>query len=171
MPKSRQATVTGDHVVKNPSKSTLSESNEMSYLSPGRNAEQDYYRLQNRDRSLNLVEGLTAEERAYIGGNGATVKSIKEKIQKIHEQDLLELKALVYLQSLPDTSPEYSALKTMTGGHDREGIARMLAEKQMKKLYMSQVERILDTDSLKNVYGTIIQDGAESFKGLWSTRR
>lgn len=167
MPKSRQAkTVTGE-VAKNPTKATLNESSEMSYLTSGRNVEQDYYRLENRDRQLEMVKNLSDIERTYILGRPGTSDDVKNAVQKIHEQDLLELKALVYLQSLPDTSPEFSALKTMTGGHNREGIARMLAEKQMKKLYMSQVERILDTDNLKSVYSYEIKKGADAFKGLW----
>jgi hypothetical protein len=167
MPKSRQAkTVTGE-VAKNPTRATLNESNEMSYLSNGRNVQHDYYELQNRDKQLALVANLSAEERKYILGKDGDEKAVRAAVQRIHEQDLLELKALVYLQSLPDTSPEYSALKTMTGGHNREGIARMLAEKQLKKLYMSQVERILDTDNLGKVYATEIKKGSEAFAGLW----
>jgi hypothetical protein len=169
MPKSHHPkTVTGE-VAKNPTKAALNESNEMSYLSDGRNVQQDYYRLSNRERQLKLVEGIEdTEQIAYIlGKTGGAAKDITKQIQKIHEQDLLELKALVYLQSLPDTSPEYTALKTMTGGHNRESIAHMLAEKQMKKLYMSQVERILDTDVLKTVYSKEIKRGADAFKGLW----
>jgi hypothetical protein len=56
----------------------------------------------------------------------------------------------------------------MTGGQTRETIAKMLAEKQMKKLYMSQVEKILDTATLGTVYRQQMNRGADTFKGLWA---
>jgi hypothetical protein len=163
--------VTGE-VVKNPTKSTLQENNEMTYLAEGRNVQSDYYRLENRQRQLDLLKDVENNQLQYIlgvdGGSQADNSlKVKKAIQRIHEQDLLELKGLVYLQSLPDTSPEYTALKTMTGGHNRESIARMLAEKQMKKLYMSQVEKILATDKLADVYKTEIKKGAAAFETLW----
>ena len=93
---------------------------------------------------------LTCILGAAPGDDGAA--KVAAGITKLHEQDLLELKALYYLNGLADTSPELFALRSMTGGHDREQIAKMLAEKQMKKLYLSQVERILSSDVLQTVY-------------------
>jgi hypothetical protein len=46
------------------------------------------------------------------------------------------MRALVYLQRLSDTSPEYQQLRIMTGMNTRE--ADFIAEKQIKKLMMSQ---------------------------------
>ncbi len=46
-------------------------------------------------------------------------------------------------------------------------IAKMLAEKQMKKLYLSQVERILSSDVLQTVYSAKMKAGADQFSGLF----
>jgi hypothetical protein len=56
----------------------------------------------------------------------------------------------------------------MTGGHNREEIAHHLAQKQLKKLYASQVERILQSDRLQTAYTTSIKASADKFKGLFN---
>lgn len=178
MPKARAGkTVTGEMVVKAPKEKTLNESNPESFiLDHGRNVEKDYYRLQNRDSQLAAIESMSNDELAYIqgvttatvAGNAAAAKNaIKSGIHKLHEQDMLELKALYYLHGLADTAPEYSALKVMTGGSNREEIARHLAEKQMKKLYNSQVEKILASETLAGVYATQMRGSAAKFSGLF----
>ena len=165
-------------MAKAPSARTLNESNVESFIPDhGRSVEKDYYRLENREKQLSAITSMSDAELAYItgaaaggvgaGNRAAVADSIKKGIVKLHEQDMLELKALYYLNGLADTSPEYSALKVMTGGHSREEIARHLAEKQMKKLYMSQVEKILASDTLAGVYGTQMVASAEKFRGLF----
>ena len=158
-------------------KAALHESNPLGYT--GRGSEQrDYYKLENRERKLAAVEYLDADEAGFIlgnaedestrGANGAgAVAAIKKSLYKLHEQDMLELKALYYLHGLADTAPEYSALKVMTGGSNREEIARHLAEKQMKKLYNSQVEKILASETLAGVYATQMRGSAAKFSGLF----
>lgn len=165
-------------MAKAPTARTLNESNVESFIpDQGRSVEKDYYRLENREKQLAAITSMSDAELAYItgtaaggvgaGNRAAIAENIKKGIVKLHEQDMLELKALYYLNGLADTSPEYSALKVMTGGHSREEIARHLAEKQMKKLYMSQVEKILASDTLAGVYGTQMVASAEKFRGLF----
>ena len=151
----------------------LDESNPLSYLPDNRSAQADYYRLENRERQLAMVENLTQDEVRYVLNNaGATVAGSKDelqkKIQKIHEKDLIELRALVYLQSLPDTSPELIQLKTWCGCDTREQIARFIADKQIKKLMMTQIEAITGGTQLTDVYKTVIQRGPAAFSGLFS---
>ena len=174
--KTRPQTVTGE-MAKAPTRSALNESNENSYLTDhGRSVEKDYYRLENREKQLKALASMSAAELSFITGTSigdsessrsAAAENVKKGIVKLHEQDMLEMKALYYLNGLADTSPEYGALKTMTGGHSREEVARHLAEKQMKKLYMSQVEKILASDSLAGVYGSQMVASANKFKGLF----
>ena len=151
----------------------LDESNPLSYLPDNRSAQADYYRLENRERQLAMVENLTQDEVRYVLNDaGASVAGSKDelqkKIQKIHEKDLIELRALVYLQSLPDTSPELIQLKTWCGCDTREQIARFIADKQIKKLMMTQIEAITGGTQLTDVYKTVIQRGPAAFSGLFS---
>ena len=179
MPKSSRQTVTGE-MARAPSRKTLNESNIESFIPDhGRNVEKDYYRLENRDKQLAALATMSAAELAYItgqavadseAGRNAAAGTVKSGITKLHEQDMLEMKALYYVNGLADTSPEYSALKVMTGGHNREEIARHLAEKQMKKLYMSQVEKILASDQLAPVYAGQMVASANKFGGLFGGR-
>ena len=160
---------------KAPSGSMLDESNQMSYLPDGRNSQADYYRLQNRDKQLAAVDNLSPAEQAYVLGvatppSGAVPNAqanIKAKIQKIHEKDLIELRALVYLQSLPDTSPELIQLKSYCGCDSREQIASYIADKQIKKLFLSQIEALTGGSELSQVYKNTIVTGATAFKKLF----
>jgi hypothetical protein len=164
---------------KAPSGSLLDETNALSYLPDKRNAQADYYRLENRERQLAAISSLTPEEASYVLGEAATEANkgewktkIIEKVQKIHEKDLIELKALVYLQGLPDTSPELIQLKTYCGCDTREQIAGYIAEKQIKKLFLSQIEAITAGNkdrggTLAAVYNTTIQRGPKQFESLF----
>jgi hypothetical protein len=159
-------------------KATLDESNPLSLIPDGRSAQRDYYKLENRDRQLAAVANLTREEQAFVLGNvevegdksatgeGATV-AIKSALNRLHEKDLIELRAMVYLQRLPDTSPELNQLRIMTNLHTREQIAEFIAEKQIKKLMMSQLEAITGGQALTDVYKTTIKKGPTSFLSLW----
>ena len=93
--------------------------------------------------------------------------ALSKAINKIHEQDLIELRALVYLQRLPDTSPEYQQLRMMTGMNTREEIAQFIAEKQIRKLMMSQLEAITGGSALTDVYKKTIKKGPSTFLSLW----
>ena len=155
-------------------KSMLDESNIMSYIPDGRSAQRDFYRLEARDKQLDAVNRLTPEEQEYVlggvldGDKGANAKeSIRNAIQKIHEKDLIELRALVHLQKLPDTSPEYIQLKAVTGLNSREEIANSIATRQIKKLMDTQIDAITNPDSLRKVYATTIQRGGTAFASLW----
>ena len=108
-------------------KATLNESNPLSVITDrGRSEQKDYYRLENRDKKLAAVANLDDDEIKFVLGNvevagdrsktgEAGRQALSKAINKIHEQDLIELRALVYLQRLPDTSPEYQQLRMMTG--------------------------------------------------------
>ena len=187
MPRHKKA-MTASSEFKAPSGSLLDETNAMSYLPDKRNAQADYYRLENRERQLAAISSLTDEEAAYVlgisktqalaarnlgNGSGNLKELITNKVQKIHEKDLIELKALVYLQGLPDTSPELIQLKTYCGCDTREQIAGYIAEKQIKKLFLSQIEAITTGGDeahggkLQDVYRQTIQRGPEAFGNLF----
>ena len=152
----------------NPRKSVLDESNPLSYLPDGRNSQADYYRLENRQKQLAMISNLSQSERNYIMGKAdATQAEISGAIQQLHETDLVELKALVYLQKLPDSSPELYTLKSWCGCETREQIAKYIAQKEMKKLVISQVTRIAGGDALSALYGQTIVKGANAFQGLY----
>ena len=152
----------------------IDESNPNSYLADGRNPQKDYYRLENRERQLAAIENLTEEEQAYVLGGvnaddavaGDNIATIKKAVTKIHEADLIELRALVHLQKLPDTSPELIQLKAVTGLASREEIAQAIAKRQLKKLMDSQLDAITSPADLKRVYATTIQRGGQAFAGL-----
>lgn len=156
-------------------KATLDESNPLSYIPDGRSAQRDYYKLENRDRQFAAVANLSAEEKAFVLGSvdpsdttaGDAEKTIKAALSKLHEKDLIELRAMVYLQKLPDTSPELNQLRIMTNLHSREQIAEFIAEKQIKKLMMSQLEAITGGNALTDVYKTTIKRGPQAFMGLF----
>lgn len=161
-----------------PKSSMLDETNMNSYIPDGRNAQADYYRLENREKQLKAIQNLDAAQIQYIlGGNledgiAANAKEAKRKeveaaVTRIHEKDLIELKALVYLQGLPDTSPELIQLKAWCGCDTREQIARYIADKQIKKLMMSQVEAIINVPDLTKVYKKTIKSGATKFAELF----
>lgn len=165
-----------------PAGNLLDESNALSYLPDKRNAQADYYRLENRERQLMAISSLTPAEASYVLGRDAgssdadKVKwqeEIKNNVQKLHEKDLIELKALVYLQQLPDTSPELIQLKTYCGCDTREQIAGFIAEKQIKKLFLSQIEAITagkegsGGGTLSAVYRDTIQRGPTTFSKLF----
>ena len=153
----------------------IDESNPNSYLADGRNPQKDYYRLENRERQLAAIENLTEEEQAHVLGGvnaddavaGDNIATIKKAVTKIHEADLIELRALVHLQKLPDTSPELIQLKAVTGLASREEIAQAIAKRQLKKLMDSQLDAITSPADLKRVYATTIQRGGQAFAGLW----
>ena len=159
-------------------RASLHESNPLAYT--GRNSDQrDYYKLENRDKKLAAVEFLDADEAGFILGNaedvGAAattgenrVAAIKKALYKLHEQDIISMRALVYLQRLSDTSPEYQQLRIMTGMNTREEIADFIAEKQIKKLMMSQLEAITGGSKLTDMYKKQVTKGATSFLSLWS---
>ena len=89
-------------VNRGPKSSLLDETNPLSYIPDGRNVQADYYRMANRDRQLAAIAGLSDSEVKYILGDSnataATGKDLVQKaVQKIHEKDLIELRALVYL--------------------------------------------------------------------------
>jgi hypothetical protein len=161
-------------------KATLDESNPLSYIPDGRSAQRDYYKLENRERQLRAVDNLTQAEKDFVMGGipdaereagdangGAAANTIKKALTRIHEKDLIEIRALVYLQRLPDTSPELNQLRIMTGLHNREQIAEFIAEKQIKKLMMSQLEAITGGTALTTVYKDTIKRGPQSFLNLW----
>ena len=157
------------HGFENPKKSLLDESNPVSYLPDGRNLQADYYRLENREKQLALIASLTQNEKNYImGAANATTENITSAVQAIHEKDLIELKCLVYLNKLADSSPELFALKQWCGCESREQIARYIAEKEMKKLVVSQVTRIAGGDTLNTVYNAAIVKSPDAFKGLYA---
>jgi len=105
------------------------------------------------------------EEGDIVGSS--TKDSIKKAITKIHEKDLIELRALVHLQKLPDSSPELIQLKAVTGLGTREEIANAIATRQVKKLMDSQIDAITSPDELKKVYGSTIKRGGTAFASLW----
>jgi len=128
---------------------------------------------------LDALQYLGAEELSFILGNAEdestrsasgqdAVNAVKKALYKVHEQDLIEIRALVYLQRLPDTSPEYQQLRIMTGMNTREQIAEFIAEKQIRKLMMSQLEAITGGSKLTDVYKTQVKKGATSFLSLWN---
>jgi len=161
-------------------KATLNESNPLSVITDrGRSEQKDYYRLENRDKKLAAVANLDDDEIKFVLGNvevagdrsktgEAGRQALSKAINKIHEQDLIELRALVYLQRLPDTSPEYQQLRMMTGMNTREEIAQFIAEKQIRKLMMSQLEAITGGSALTDVYKKTIAKGPNTFLSLWS---
>ena len=192
MPRHKKAMGAMSGEFKAPSNSLLDETNALSYLPDKRSAQADYYRLENRERQLAAITSLSDAEAAYVLGvplanataaralgaesPGNLVNQIKNKVQKIHEKDLIELKALVYLQGLPDTSPELIQLKTYCGCDTREQIAGFIAEKQIKKLFLSQIEAITSGgsgptnergDSLQNIYKETIKKGPDEFSRLF----
>ena len=159
-------------------KATLHESNPLAYVS-GRNEQRDFYKLENRERKLDAIQYLDADEAGFILGNAedestrgangpGAVEAIKKSLYKLHEQDIISLRALVYLQRLSDTSPEYQQLRIMTGMNTREEIADFIAEKQIKKLMMSQLEAITGGSKLTDMYKKQVVKGANSFLSLWS---
>jgi len=162
---------------KTPRKSLLDETNPLSIIPDKRNAQADYYRLENRERQLEAINNLTSTEQAYVLGGvdaadlaraGTDAKAqIKAAITKIHEKDLIELRALVYLQKLPDTSPELIQLKTLCGCDTREQIAGYIADKQIKKLMMPQIDAITGRDALTSMYSKTIVRGGTAFAGLF----
>ena len=109
----------------------------------GRSEQKDYYRLENRDKKLAAVANLDDDEIKFVLGN-------------------------VYLQRLPDTSPEYQQLRMMTGMNTREEIAQFIAEKQIRKLMMSQLEAITGGSALTDVYKKTIAKGPNTFLSLWN---
>jgi len=149
----------------------LDESNPLSYLPDGRNSQSDYYKLENRERQLKAIAALPqgSPELAYLtdGTGYSTVDQVVGGLQKLHEKDMIEIRALLYLQSLPDTSPELQQLKIMCGCSNREQIASFIADKQIKKLMMSQLEAITGREKLTNMYNKQIVRGPEAFKGLF----
>ena len=174
MPKHHR-TKSGDPIVK---QGMIAESNPLSYETHGRNVESDYYRLENRKRQLDAIASLTAAEYKYVTGEDATldgtrpdkssIDKVRNSVERLHELDLLELKCLIYLQKLPDSSPELFTLKAMCGCDSREQIAAFIAEKQMKKLIMSQVELIAGGQTLTDTYKTIIKQGPTAFGALFA---
>ena len=160
---------------KSPAKTNLTdESNMFSYIPGGRNPEKDYYRIANREKQLDAINRLTAEEQEYVLGGvldadqgGDAKESIRNAIQKIHEADLIELRALVHLQKLPDTSPELVQLKAVTGLSTREEIAAAIAKRQVRRLMDSQIDQITNPQELRRVYATTIQRGGQAFASLW----
>jgi hypothetical protein len=153
----------------------IDESNPNSYLSDGRNPQKDFYRLENRQKQLDAINNLTEEEQNYVLGgvnandvvDGDKVGTIRKAVTKIHEADLIELRALVHLQKLPDTSPELIQLKAVTGLESREEIAKAIAKRQLKKLMDSQLDAITSPQDLRRVYAGTIQRGGQAFAGLW----
>ena len=136
MPKHHR-TKSGDPIVKS---GQLAESNPLSYETHGRNVQADYFRLENREKQLKALSSLTAAEYNYIMGGSVMgerptavalgskpsevqVADLKNSIEKLHERDLVELRVLRYVQSLPDSSPELFTLKAMCGCDSREQIA------------------------------------------------
>lgn len=149
----------------------LDESNALSVVPDRRSAQSDYYKLENRDRQLKAIQNLTPEEIKYVL-NVTTVPAdaaseLGKLINKIHEKDLIELRSLIYLQKLPDTSPELIQLKALCGCDSREDIARYIADKHIKKLMMSQIDAITGGDALTAVYKTTIKSGATAFSSLF----
>lgn len=159
---------------------TLNESNPLSYINDkGRSEERDYFKLQNREHKLQALNYLSNKEFDYILGNSesgarksgdmkADTEAVKKALYGLHEQDLIEMRALVYLQRLPDTSPEYQQLRIMTGMNNREQIAQFIAEKQIRKLMMSQLEAITGGSKLTEVYKETIKKGPNTFLSLWA---
>ena len=149
----------------------LDESNAFSLVPDKRSAQADYYKLENRERQLKAIKNLTPEEIKYVlnvaDAPADAAVELEKLVNKIHERDLIELRSLVYLQKLPDTSPELIQLKALCGCDSREDIARYISEKHIKKLMMSQIDAITGGDALTTVYKTTIKSGADAFKGLF----
>ena len=150
----------------------LDESNPLSFLPDGRSQESDFYKLQNRQKQLEAIANLDASspEYAYLtdGTGYADMAAVGKGLQKLHEKDMIEIRALLYLQSLPDTSPELAQLKIMCGCSNREQIASFIADKQIKKLMMSQLEAITGRDKLQTMYNKQIVRGPNAFASLFS---
>jgi hypothetical protein len=145
-----------------------------SYIPGGRNPETDYYRLQNREKQLDAINRLSAEEQEYVLGGvladdqgGDARESIKNAIQKVHEEDLISLRALVHVNKLGDTDPYLVQLKAVTGLNTREEIAAAIAKRQVKRLMDSQIDAITSPQELRRVYATTIQRGGQAFASLW----
>lgn len=148
----------------------LDESNPLSFLPDGRSQQGDFYKLQNREKQLAALDALPTDspEFQYITqGVTGGINGVKAGLQKLHEKDMIEIKALLYLQQLPDTSPELAQLKIMCGCSNREQIASFIADKQIKKLMMSQLEAITGRDRLQTMYNQTIVRGPTAFSGLF----
>lgn len=100
-----------------------------SLVGSSKSAKDEYFRYMLRKEKLKDVKSagfLSSEERSAL--------------DKISEQEQIELRCYARLSALADHSPEYLQIKSIVGGEDREEIARKLS-----KLYM---ERVLVEDVL-----------------------
>lgn len=157
----------------------LDESNSLSLVggsgggSSQQSSQHDFYELQARALKISQgVQGLDAAEWQYVFGaakNGSAEVNATTAagLFKLHESDLIELKALKYLHSLPDTSPHLLQMKAVYKCGRREEIAKKMAEEQMNELIKAQMSAVIKPAELQTLYKTELKASAEAFKGLY----
>jgi hypothetical protein len=157
----------------------LDESNSLSIIggsgggSSQNSAQHDFYELQARQlKNAQGISGLGPEEWRYVFGTSkpagaAEQQAIGNGLFKLHEADLIELKALKYLHSLPDTSPHLLQMKSVYRCGRREEIAKKMAEEQMNDLIKMQMSAVINPSKLQTLYKTELVDSAEKFKSLY----
>lgn len=156
----------------------LDESNSLSLVggsgggSSQQSSQHDFYELQARALKISQgVQGLDAAEWQYVFGaakvNEAADAKTAAGLFKLHESDLIELKALKYLHSLPDTSPHLLQMKAVYKCGRREEIAKKMAEEQMNELIKAQMSAVIKPAELQTLYKTELKASADAFKGLY----
>ena len=157
----------------------LDESNSLSIIggsgggSSQSSAQHDYYELQARQlKTSQGVSGLGADEWRYVfgsakPGNAVGMQEAANGLFKLHESDLIELKALKYLHSLPDTSPHLLQMKSIYKCGRREEIAKKMAEEQMNDLIKAQMSAVVRPEALQTLYKQELKDSADAFKSLY----
>lgn len=154
-------------------KSLIDEPNAMSLVggssrSAHGNSEKDYYELQARKLKMDSgLDGLSKDESQYLFGADKPTADHKASIFRLHEADLIEIKALRYLHSLSDTSPQLIFLKARFKCATREEIAKKIAEEQLDSLVSAQLSAIIDPDKLKLTYREELKKSADAQKALY----
>jgi hypothetical protein len=158
----------------------LDESNSLSIIggsgggSSQSSAQHDYYELQARQlKTSQGISGLGQDEWRYVFGSakppaGSTgIQTEANSLFKLHESDLIELKALKYLHSLPDTSPHLLQMKSIYKCGRREEIAKKMAEEQMNDLIKAQMSAVIRPEALQTLYKQELKESADAFKNLY----
>lgn len=157
----------------------LDESNSLSIIggsgggSSQNSAQHDYYELQARQlKNAQGVSGLSTDEWRYVFGTAKPGSSAEQQaagngLFKLHEADLIELKALKYLHSLPDTSPHLLQMKSVYRCGRREEIAKKMAEEQMNDLIKAQMSAVVRPEALQTLYKAELKASAEKFSSLY----
>lgn len=157
----------------------LDETNSLSLVggsgggSSQNSAQHDFYELQARQlKNAQGVSGLGDAEWRYVFGaakpaSDAGRATAANELFKLHESDLIELKALKYLHSLPDTSPHLLQMKAVYKCGRREEIAKKMAEEQMNDLIKAQMNAVVRPDALQTLYKDELKASADAFKALY----